>query len=306
MRVKPSKKQETPTGLDGGSRTGARRFFRAWPTPAGKSRRLRVVGGGWEARPGGDYLQRRSFPYFVIEYIAGGRGWVELGGRREAVGPGAVYAVEPDMRFGCRSDARRPLRRYYLWLEGGALTALVSAAGLGSGRVRKVRAPAEWIEPWEWLLREGAAEGTHADALREQIVRALLLKLADGTEAQESPTSAAESAAGAHASFERCRELVDAGATKLRNLAELATAAGLQRATVCRLFRRFAQTTPETYLRRRKLQLATRLLAEPGARVKNVAAALGFADAFHFSRVFRAAHGVSPRDYRAQMGGQSL
>lgn len=316
MCAKPSLGQETPPGLAGAAGAGARRFFRVWPAARGgrgAAARFRVVGGGWEAGPAGDYAQRRGFPYLTLEYIVGGRGWVELGGRREGVGPDCVYAAEPDMRFGRRSDARRPLRRYYLWLEGAEAAALVAAAGLGRGRVRRVLAPAEWMEPWEWLLREGMAEGARADALREQIVRALLTKLADGS-APAGAAALAEGAggsgsgapgAGARASFERCRELVDAGAVKLRNLGDIAAGAGLQRATVCRLFRRFADTTPETYLRRCKLQEATRRLALPSARVKAVAAELGFADAFHFSRVFRAAHGVSPREYRARLGVKS-
>ncbi len=313
MCAKPSTGQETPPGLALAAGAGARRFFRVWPTARagqGAAARLRVVGGGWEAGPAGDYAQRRAFPYLTLEYIVGGRGWVELGGRREGVAPGCVYAVEPDMRFGRRSDVRQPLRRYYLWLEGDEAAALVAAAGLGHGRVRRVLAPAEWTEPWEWLLREGMAEGARSDALREQIVRALLIKLADGS-APAGAGSLSKGAGGAgsgaaglgsRASFERCRELVDAGAVKLRNLGDIAAAAGLQRATVCRLFRRYADTTPETYLRRCKLQEAARRLALPGARVKSVAAELGFADAFHFSRVFRTAHGVCPREYRARSG----
>jgi AraC-like DNA-binding protein len=311
MCAKLSSGQETPPGLAGAAGEGARRFFRAWPeVRRGRAAagRFRVVGGGWEVGPAGDYTQRRSFPYLTIEYIVGGRGWVELGGRREGVGPDCVYAAEPDMRFGRRSDARRPLRRYYLWLEGAEAAALVAAAGLGRGRVRRVRAPAEWVEPWEWLLQEGMAKGAQADALREQIVRALLLKLADGSEAAGAAVlsgGAAEGGGRARVSFERCRELVEAGAVKLRNLGDIAAAAGLQRATVCRLFRRFADTTPETYLRSCKLQEAARRLALPGARVKAVAAELGFADAFHFSRVFRAALGAAPREYRARSRAKS-
>ena len=314
MCAKPSIGQETPSDLVGAAGAGARRFFRAWPEARGgraaAAGRFRVVGGGWEAGPAGDYAQRRGFPYWTIEYVVGGRGWVELGGRRDGVAADSVYAVEPDMRFGRRSDARRPLRRYYLWLEGGGAAALVAAAGLGRGRVRKVRTAAEWLEPWEWLLREGTAEGPQADALREQIVRALLLKLADGSEpagavALVDGAGGGAPGAGARMSFERCRELVDAGAVKLRNLADIAAAAGLRRETVCRLFRRFADTTPEAYLRRCKLHEAARRLAMPGARVKAVAAELGFADAFHFSRVFRAAHGVAPREFRARAGAKS-
>ena len=58
-------------------------------------------------------------------------------------------------------------------------------------------------------------------------------------------------------------------------------------------------------MRRRRMRLAAERLRLPGARVKQVAAELGFADAFHFSRVFKAELGVSPRACRgrAESGG---
>jgi AraC-like DNA-binding protein len=50
------------------------------------------------------------------------------------------------------------------------------------------------------------------------------------------------------------------------------------------------------------MRLAAERLAAPGARVKEVAAELGFADAFHFSRLFKAELGMSPRAWRAARG----
>ena len=109
--------------------------------------------------------------------------------------------------------------------------------------------------------------------------------------------------AGARASFERCRALADTEAARLRGAAELAAAAGLRTETLCRLFRRFLDTTPGAYLRARRMRLAAERLREPGARVKEVAAALGFADAFHFSRVFKAETGMTPKAWRQRAGG---
>lgn len=290
---------ETPRELVAREASGARRFFR--PAPAAVETRereggaWRVVGGGCEVIEGGAYLTRRDFPYHRVEYIVSGRGWAELGGLRQALAAGAAYAVGPDVRFGLRSDPGRPLRRYYLWLEGEGAAGLAAAAGLGRARVRFVSAPGEIREAWEWLLREGAGSGPRSEALVSRLSEVVLLKLADARDAGEA------TAEGARESFERCRALADTDAARLRGAADLAAAAGLRTETVCRLFRRFLDTTPGGYLRARRMRLAAGRLCAPDARVKEVAAELGFADAFHFSRVFKAEMGVSPKAWWARV-----
>ncbi len=250
----------------------------------------RVVGAGCETLPAGSYATRREFAYHAVEYTATGRGTAELGRVAGGLAAGRVYAVGPETRLGLRVEAARPMRRYYLWLEGPGAAAALADAGLGGGRVRAVSAPGEIREAWEWLLRDGA----RGAALARGLAEVLLLKLA---EARDAGAAGAEE--GARATYERCRALADTEAARLRGAADLAAGAGLRTETVCRLFRRFADTTPGAYLRTRRMRLAAERLRAPGARVKEVAAELGFADAFHFSRMFKGETGVAPRDWRA-------
>ena len=297
---------ETPPGLIEPAAAEARRFFR----PAGRKgaaggRGWRVVGGGRESLAAGSYSQRRDFPYWEVEYIVGGRGQAEVAGRREALASGAVYAIGPDTRRGRRCDVRRPLRRYYLWLEGDGAEAALAEIGLADGRVRMIEAPGEAREAFEWILREGARPGAAAEAALGHLTRVLLLKLgaASGATPAAGPGGRDAGDDSARTSFERCRALIDAEAARLKSTAEVAAAAGMRSETVCRLFKRFLGSTPGDYLRGRRARLAAERLREPGARVKEVAASLGFADAFHFSRVFRAEMGMTPRAWRA-MGGE--
>lgn len=291
---------ETPPALIEPAAADARRFFRPASGRRG-GRSWRVVGGGRETLAAGSYAQRRDFLYWEVEYIVGGRGQAEIGGRREALATGAAYAVAPDMRRGRRSDVRRPLRRFYLWIEGDGAGEALAGIGLAEGRVRMVEAPGEVREVFEWILREGVRPGAAAEETLTHLARVLLLKLSAARGATEVAGPAGPDAGddSARMNFERCRELVDAEAERLKSTAEIAAAAGLRSETVCRLFKRFLDTTPGDYLRSRRVRIAAERLREPGARVKEVAAALGFADAFHFSRVFRAEMGVSPRVWRA-------
>jgi AraC-like DNA-binding protein len=46
------------------------------------------------------------------------------------------------------------------------------------------------------------------------------------------------------------------------------------------------------------MNLAAERLRDPGSLVKQVAAALGFSDPFHFSRAFKSVFGLSPEAFR--------
>jgi AraC-like DNA-binding protein len=66
------------------------------------------------------------------------------------------------------------------------------------------------------------------------------------------------------------------------------------------------QTTVADWIRRRRLERCRRDLLDPALRTQPVgviAARWGLTNAAHFSRVFRAAHGVPPGEYRMTSGG---
>jgi AraC-like DNA-binding protein len=84
------------------------------------------------------------------------------------------------------------------------------------------------------------------------------------------------------------------------SLGNIAAAAGLSIDHFGRLFKSYAEETPMNYLRRVRVREARFLLEHSGLLVKEVAAATGFTDPFHFSRAFRSETGQSPRAYRAK------
>jgi AraC-like DNA-binding protein len=62
--------------------------------------------------------------------------------------------------------------------------------------------------------------------------------------------------------------------------------------------------TASFYLRKRRLQEATRLLAQfQEMNIAQVAFAAGFSDANYFSTVFTTEFGVSPKNWRQEQGG---
>jgi AraC-like DNA-binding protein len=78
----------------------------------------------------------------------------------------------------------------------------------------------------------------------------------------------------------------------------LAQAAGLSRTTLAERFRAVMGDTPLSHLRTLRLQKAMQLLGEPRRKLDDVAQAVGYQDAFGFSKAFKRAVGVSPGEFR--------
>jgi AraC-like DNA-binding protein len=83
---------------------------------------------------------------------------------------------------------------------------------------------------------------------------------------------------------------------------ELAVQAGRSRSHVLKLFRKHLGQSAKSYVLERQLREACELLLNTTMRVSEVGRAVGMADPYHFSKLFRRRVGLPPREYRARNG----
>ena len=255
--------------------------------------RISVALGGWE-RCGTDYaVARERYPYHVIELVIGGRGAVVLDGSEHRLEAGVCFASGPRTRCQIHTSADAPLEKFFFALAGAGVARALTQAGLLHGRARRTTALGELRELAEDITREGRRNGKAAPAICARLAEVLLLKIGEEP-ARAASANLAAGAESARENFERCRALIDQHAAKWSGLGDIAAGARLDASSICRLFRRFLGVSPHQYLRRRKMALAAAFLVERGGRVQDAAASVGMDDPFHFSRCFRAVHGVPP------------
>ena len=253
---------------------------------------LTLAFGGRE-RCSVDYrISRRHFGYHGLEYVAAGRGWITLDGHRSELAAGSVFAYSADTRCEMGTATGDPMLKYFFCFTGKASGARLRHAGVQIGTVRSIANHGELRPIAEDLIREGQRATRNTREICATLFNLLLLKLAD---ASHEPAAFGEPA---RQNFLRCKELIDTEVTKLRTLDEIARRVGLEKSSVCRLFRRFLGTSPYQYLLRQKMNLAAESLLRRGGLVKEVAEEMGFSDPFHFSRGFKAVHGKSPSRLR--------
>jgi AraC-like DNA-binding protein len=102
---------------------------------------------------------------------------------------------------------------------------------------------------------------------------------------------------GAAQRFRVYREVIDADIAFGLDLQHLATAARVTRFQVIRDFKSMTGLTPGAYIRNQRFRLAGRLI-EQGSPLAEAAAAAGFADQSHLSRVFKRSQGITPGMFR--------
>lgn len=301
----------TDTSLLSPQVSGSRYFFL---NPGAAARRkpgpgVLALGGCEHCNP--DYrVERDGFAYHVIEYIVEGAGWVRLGGGAEhTLGPGSVFVCAKSARCVMRTDPAHPLVKYFLCVSGRAVLRRLAAAGLPVNRVRTLAAQGEARSVLEDLVREGRRPGARAAEICAVLFELLRLKTNEALAGGGAGTAGGAGGAGRRRSknggapltlenFQRCKAIIDESAERLVSLEEIAVEARLDVSSVCRLFRRFQGISPYQYLLRRKMNIAAEFLVDGGGLVKEAAQRVGFADALHFSRVFRAVHGVPPSGLR--------
>lgn len=257
-----------------------------------------AFGGRERCHP--DYrISRRHFGYHGLEYVAAGHGWATLDHKRTELRPGSVFAYSSAMHCEMETSPGDPMVKYFFCFSGKNGAARLRRAGIAAGSARTMVNHADIRTIAEDLIREGQRSSRNTREICSALFELLLLKLADAPSDEDSAGEPARQ------NFLRCKALIDTETTTLRGLDEIATRVGLEKSSVCRLFRRFLGTSPYQYLIRQKMNRAAESLLHHGGLVKEVAQQMGFADPLHFSRSFKAVHGKAPSEVRnAQYRGR--
>jgi AraC-like DNA-binding protein len=265
----------------------ARRFYLDLDPPQGRG--LTVVSGGCELCAPDYEIHRRGFRYFSVEFVARGKGTLVLKGNTHVLGAGTVFSYGPGISQDIATDPKDRLVKYFVDFTSRGAAALLRRAGVPPGKVIRSSSPAEIAAIFDDLIRNGIQGTRFSPAICVAIVEQLLLKIA------ETILPGGTAGTLAFATYQRVRQLIEEHHLRLRTLGQIAHAARLDPAYLCRLFRRHGHQSPYQLLLRLKMRHAADRLHATGAMVKEVAAELGFKDPYHFSRAFKRVYGLSPR-----------
>jgi AraC family transcriptional regulator len=243
--------------------------------------------------PGATFGPRTLRAYELVWLLRGSAVWT-CAGRSEQLVPGSLLLCRPGMSDEFRWDVSLPTRHAYVHFGLDSTPDRAAEWPL----VRQL-APEDMLSGlFRYLLWLASAEPPRwAERVRE--VLALLVAtfvsgpLPAGGEALPVPDPIA-------AVVEFLRERWADGPTVPVPATELAAAAAVSPAQLSRLFRTRFGIGPAGAVELLRLSRAEDLLLRSNLPIAAIAGHCGFADAYHFSRRFRAGYGVPPRRFRAE------
>ena len=166
------------------------------------------------------------------------------------------------------------------------------SCGMPPGQVSEAF-PANALQPlFDELIEAGLRVRRGSAELCAKLLECLALRIS----AARTPLAGADTQS--FATYQHCRSYIEEHSLRLRTLKQMAGECRVNDAYLCRLFRRYDNQSPYQYLLRLKMNHAAERLKQPGRYVKQVAEEAGFADQFHFSRVFTSVFGLSPTAFR--------
>lgn len=228
---------------------------------------------GWSAG-----MHRHAHPELLL--VTQGAMRVEIDGVEHAVAAGQAVLYPSGVRHRERASGTRPLSMHYLHadLAAGAAPVLDDASGRIAQLVR-------WLAEDLASAASSAAVAAWLEALRQQIARS-----------GARPTMVVE----------EVRAALRARPAAAHRLGRLALAAGMSSRQLLRRYRAETGSTPMADLRRLRCAAAADLLVSTDWGLQRIAREVGFGDAFHLSRVFRACYGTPPGRMRRLAGGGAL
>lgn len=253
--------------------------------------RLSVVMGGVELCKPGYVNTREGFPYLCIECVASGEGRLLLEGKKYRLSSGTVFSYGPHIPHDIRTTGRGRMTKYFVTFTGTVAESLLRSHGMSPGTVLTARNMQRIVACYEHLIANGCDDGAHCGRICALSLETLLFVLADNT----IPYGFA--ADKALETFQVARNLVDEHFLTLHDLRGTAAMSRLDPSYLCRLFRRFAKTTPYRYLLTVKMRHAAEIMRTERILVKDLAARLGYSNPYQFSRTFKKVHGLSPEHY---------
>ena len=260
------------------------------------------AGTKWNSRatyahaPPPDYM--RPTPHFLLVCtLEGEADYVDSTGIRTVLRRGSMVWARPGVNqsYGPRPGVR--WSEFFMWF-GGPLFDTWQAQGFPGEQSRLLR-----LDPLEYWVKRlcDLVQPSVAVPPENPLVRLCHLQhiLAEAIQLEEATRHTAAMTAWREAV---CRQLAE-GTLVSPSLVDIAASTGVSYTLFRKRFLQLTGTTPSQYRTGEIIRRASRRLLETDDSLRQIAADLGFHDAFHFSRRFKQVVGLC-RDFRQQVRRQ--
>lgn len=257
------------------------------------SAQLYPLGIGYYQHARGHRMQRDQHDDYLLIYCLEGRGRLETDGKARNVGPGDLILLPRGRSHRYQTDAADPWSIYWVHFDGPLAGDFIAALDPDpQSPLIPLGLHSRLVADFEALL--DVRQASHnlgafvhcANQLRQLLTHIALLRPLARRQTEDS------------LDLERVHSLMQARLHEQLDVETLAAAVSLSKYHFIKKYKALTGTTPINHFIHLKIERACHLLDVTTKGINEIAWAVGYEDAYYFSRIFKKSMGISPTEYR--------
>ena len=267
------------------------RFF----TPQGKALSLLIVGYN-DFRTVKPFMLFRRQNFCTLHFVLSGKGRLRTDKREYLLRENDVFFLDDNTAFAYFPDEGDPWDYVWFSFDGTDAARLAGCAGFSALQpVRKCESP--------WKVRAEFSEILRPQNRKNlSVFRALSLLFAVFDSVCERP---AEKPAGQECAEHAKLYIEEKMFDPSFRVESLCDKLHISHAQLCRIFKKYVNSTPVAYIAERRLDCAAHLLKSSALPVCEIAYMSGYDDADYFQKSFKKKYGATPVHFRAAAAGKN-
>jgi AraC family transcriptional regulator, arabinose operon regulatory protein len=254
--------------------------------------RLGVVCAGIQVSTKDYSFKLSDYPFYRLTLTVSGQAEVHKGKERYISKPGSMYFFPPRKTGFIINKSDMEWKHIYIHFTGSDVDNLLSKAGSCSKNVWHTTNPGEIQNLFESIVHNCLEQSDSSQVVCDSYLRILLIKL------NSMILDSNEHSSTSRHNYLKCYNYIRNNFSEIVSIGDISEKCCISNIYLCRLFKKYAKTSPMAYVTKLKMNKAALLLMQTDYSIKQISIMLAFDNQYYFSRVFKRAYGISPANYR--------
>ncbi len=233
------------------------------------------------------HIQRTDSPYFILEYIMSGKGYLVVDGKTHELRANDVYLLEPGSSHEYYADKNDPFKKIWINFRSDVFFNIFNEYDLAQTYVFH---DTDILHEMSSII-ELEKVSVYNDLIYKSASRYLFeifMTLAEKTQFTAKGSTIAQ----------QILAELDKAIDSTISIDDICRTLFISRSKMIREFKKHYHQTPHAYLLDRKIGFAKMLLQNTAHSIKSISHHLGFSDEHYFANVFKSRTGTTPSQYR--------
>lgn len=254
--------------------------------------KLGTICAGIQVSSKGYSFQLSDYPFHRLTLTVSGEAEICIDKDSYIAGSGSVYYFPPRKTGLISNKSDKLWKHIYIHFTGTEVNKLFNKAGTRSRNVWHTSNPAEVQNLFESIVQSCLDQSDRSQIVCDSYLKILLIKL------NSMILDSREHAGTSRLNYLEAYNYIRNHFSEITSIEDISEKCCISSIYLCRLFKKYAQTSPMAYITKLKMNKAALLLMQTDYSVKQISIMLAYDNQYYFSRAFKRIYGISPTSYR--------